>query len=388
MKILLVADHLKFGGAERHTVALATGLAARGHDVMVAYLKPHDELAADLVRGGVAIACCHSRGGLDRAALGRLAALIRRHGAEVVVGTSQYSLMFAALARLLARGQGRLAFVCHSMEHVQRSRADRLRFMVYRQFYHRAACVIFVSELQRSFFATLGIRPKKSEVVHNGIDLARFDGAAVAAEAAALRERHGFFDNELVIGLCAVFREEKRQVDLIDAVARLRASGVAARAVLVGDGLMRPQIEARIAEHGLQQAVLLAGFQQDVRPWIAMCDLMALTSHAETFPIATLEYMALGKPLVASEVGGLREQVENEVNGILYEAGNIGALSAALTRFSDHALCRRLGQGALATVRQRFDVRQMITRYESIFASLCQQANHFTHQPESRQHAD
>ncbi|MFP5390661.1 MAG: glycosyltransferase [Gammaproteobacteria bacterium] len=370
MRLLFVADHLKFGGAERHTVALAKGLAARGHQVAVAYLKPHDELAEDLRQGGVGLVeCCQSQGGLDRAALGRLRGLIRRFEADLVIATSQYSLMFATLARALAR-QGKLAFICHSMEHVQRSRADRLRFLVYRQFYRRAACVVFVSALQRDFFAQLGIVPRRSEVIHNGIDLRRFDPAAVQDEAVALRQRHGVPADDLLIGLCAVFREEKRQVDLVDALARLRAEGVAARVLLVGDGLMRPQIEQRIAQHGLQSAVILAGFQQDVRPWIAMCDVMALTSHAETFPIATLEYMALGKPLVASAVGGMREQVEDGVNGLLYPAADIGALTAALGQVAAPATRARLRQGALSTVSERFDLVRMVERYEAVWSSL------------------
>ena len=369
MNILLAADHLKFGGGERHTVALATGLAARGHNVAVAYLKQSEELADELRRGGVQqLHCCQSKGGLNRAALRRMAAIIAQHQADVVVATSHYSLMYAALARLITGGQWRLSFIAHGMEVVRRGHYQRLRWLVYRQFYRCAAPVVFVSELQRQFFAALGIAPARTEVVHSGIDLARFDLDAVAVQGRQLRQQYGIGDEELVVGLCAVFREEKRQVDLIEAVGRLVAAGVPARAVLVGDGSLRPQIEARIASLGLQDKVILAGFQQDVRPWIAMCDVMALTSHAEAFPIATLEYMALGKPIVASNVGGLPEQIEHGLNGLLYPAGDVAALTAALQRLADPALCRKLGQGALQAAHQRFDVRQMIQRYELIFA--------------------
>lgn len=371
MTLLFVADQLKFGGAERHLVALATGLAQRGHRVAVAYLKDSDELAAELERGGVApIVCCHSRGGVDLGALKRLAALADQLAPDLVIATSQYSQMCATLAGLRARRRPPQAFICHSMGVVRRGGSARLRFIVYRQFYRMASCVIFISELQRGFFAKLGVGLRRSEVVHNGVDLGHFSAALVAQPAAALRAQHGIGAHELVIGLCAIFREEKRHGDLLEALARLRSDGVAARAVLVGDGVMRPQIEARIDALGLREAVLLAGFQQDVRPFIGMCDVMTLTSHDENFPIATLEYMALGKPLVASDVGGMREQVDDGVNGLLYPAGDVGALSAALARVGDPALRARLGQGALASVRARFDVQHMIARYETIFRGL------------------
>ncbi len=371
MRLLFVTDQLKFGGAERHLVALASGMARRGHQVGVAYLKDSDELAGELRQGGVhSLTCCHSRDGVDWAALGRLARQIDAERPDLIIGTTQYALMCAALARLRAAHGAPLAFINHSMGVVKRGRSAQLRFIVYRQFYRAARCVIFLSELQRGFFARLGIRPARSEVVHNGIDLNHFNAASVAGAAAALREHYGFGPQQLVIGLCAIYREEKRQVDLLQALARLRASGVDAKVVLVGDGSMRAQIEACRDALGLGPHVVLTGFQQDVRPFIGMCDVMALTSHDENFPIATLEYMALGKALVSSEVGGMPEQVTHGVNALLYPPGDIDALVAALARCSDPALRAQLGQGALATVRERFDLQRMLERYESIFAQL------------------
>lgn len=370
-RILFLTDQLRVGGAERHLVALAGGLAARGHGVAVASLKPGGELGAELARAGVeSVACCHSGGGLDVAAIGRLARMIDAHAADVVVATSQYCLMFGVLARLRARRSCALAFICHSMGVVRRGGAARLRFMVYRQFYGRADSVIFVSALQRSFFAAMGIVPGRAEVVHNGIDLQHFAPDAMAPQALRLRAQFGLGRNELLIGLCAVFREEKRQADLLEALARLRRQGVPARALLVGDGPMRAQIIACRDRLGLGEAVLLAGFQDDVRPAIAACDIMALTSHTETFPIATLEYMAMGKAIVASDVGGVSEQVDNGRNGLLYRAGDVDQLAAALERCAEPRLRARLAGNALETVHLRFGLERMITRYEDIFASL------------------
>lgn len=370
MKLLFVADHLKFGGAERHTVALAGALARRRHEVAVAYLKDEGDLGEDLRRNGVELLCCGSRGGLDRAALRRLVEHINTSAPDVIVATSQYSLMFGVLARMFARGRVPLAFICHSMDVVRRSRRARLRFIVYSRFYRAADCVMFVSGLQRRFFEQLGVRPRRVELVHSGIDLEHFAAAAVADQAAQVRARFGFELGEMVVGLCAVFREEKRHQDLLNAVARLRADGLPVKILLVGDGPTRAQIEACRDALGLGEAVALAGFQQDVRPFIAACDVMTLTSHAETFPIATLEYMGLGKPLVVSDVGGLREQVEEGVNGLLYPAGDAAALAEALRRVLDPALRARLGAGALRVARERFDVKVMTARFEALFQGM------------------
>lgn len=376
MRLIFVADHLKFGGAERHLVAVATGLAALGNEVAVAYMKPHDELMNELTEGGVTkVICCNSRGGIDLAAIRRLALLIQNFRPTLLVATSQYSLMLTVLARLWTRRHTPLLFVCHSMQHVQRARSDRIRFAVYRQFYRRAEHVVFVSGLQRTYFQELGVHPRSDEVIHNGIDLSVFSTAAVATQASALRRRLGFADCDLVIGMCAGFREEKRQVDLLEAVRRLRDRGLPAKAMLVGDGVMRAQIEARRDALGLQDAVVLCGFQQDVRPYVAACDVMALTSHAETFPIATLEYMALGKPLVASNVGGLIEQVKNGHNGLLYPAGDIDALVGCLEHLSDPDVRLSFGRIARQEVETQFSIQAMIERFRIACNTVAQRAN-------------
>lgn len=366
MKILFIADHLKFGGAERHLVAVATGLVKRGHETTVAYLKPHDELAGELHAGGVSrVVCCNSKGGADWRAIRALARQIDDFAPNMLISTSQYSLAMGVAARTLAARRPPLLFVCHSMEHVCRSRRDRIRFAIYRHFYRMAEHVVFVSELQRRFFAELGVTPRSSEVIHNGIDLDLFSAAHAGRSAPALRRELGFADNDLVIGMCAGFREEKRQVDLLEAVRRLRDRNIPAKALLVGDGIMRPAIEARRDALGLQGDVVLCGFQHDVAPYVAACDILALTSHAETFPIATLEYMALSKPLVASAVGGLAEQVEHGRNGLLYPAGDIPRLVDCLESLTSDGARHTLGQSARHAVEARFSLTTMIDRFQT-----------------------
>jgi glycosyltransferase involved in cell wall biosynthesis len=374
MKILFLVNDFSFGGAERHLVTLAAGLSRRGHEVQVASIKaagPAAPLAAALREEGVyGQFCLHSRGSLDWQALARLVRLLRDARPQIVVATSQYALMYACLARLRCRTGPALAYICHSMGVLRHTRAERLRFAVYRWFYRMADCVVFVSELQKSFVHALGVRPRRAEVVHNGVNLAHFDAAALAGAAQGLRAEHGLQASDLVVGLCAVLREEKRPLDLLEAIARLRQSGVAARAVVIGDGPLRPRIEARIAALGLERAVVLAGYREDVRPWLAACDVLALTSATEAFPMATLEAMALGRPLVASAVGGLPEQVTDGDNGLLYPAGDVPRLAGALQRLCDPAVRARMGLRAQAIVRQRFDVQHMTDRYQAIFASL------------------
>jgi glycosyltransferase involved in cell wall biosynthesis len=365
--LLLLSERLACGGAERHTVTLAAGLAARGARVTLSSLKSGAAFGEQLAQ--VPVACCHAQRGLARAPLHRLTSLLDATRPALLVATSQYALMYGALACRRAAQPVRLVFICHSTDVVRRGLRARLRFGVYRHLYDRAQCVVFVSEHQRAYFAAQGVRTKRSEVIYHGIDLAHFAPPAAAARAAMRREL-GIAPHELVVGLCAVLREEKRHADLLAAVARLRAAGLPLKALLVGEGPMRAQIDACRARLGLAGALLLAGHQDDVRPWLGACDMVALTSHSETFPIATLEAMALGKPLVVSNVGGLGEQVTHGVNGLLYRAGDIDALAGALAHLADPAARTCMGQGALASAHARFALPAMLARYEALFAEL------------------
>jgi glycosyltransferase involved in cell wall biosynthesis len=100
-----------------------------------------------------------------------------------------------------------------------------------------------------------------------------------------------------------------------------------------------------------------------VRPYIACCDVMTLVSHSETFSLAALESMALGKPVVLTRTGGAEEQVRHGRNGFLFEPGDIETLAQQLRRLT--AGTERLSMGAVAArdVRERFTIQHMVQRF-------------------------
>jgi glycosyltransferase involved in cell wall biosynthesis len=147
-------------------------------------------------------------------------------------------------------------------------------------------------------------------------------------------------------------------------VRRLRDARIPAKALIIGDGPRRTDIERQIAQLDLAGQVVIAGHRNDVRPCIACCDVMTLTSHVvETFSIAALESMALGKPVVLTRIGGAEEQVRHGSNGLLFEAGDIATLVKHLRRLT--AATERLSMGATAArdVREQFTIQRMVERF-------------------------
>jgi glycosyltransferase involved in cell wall biosynthesis len=174
-----------------------------------------------------------------------------------------------------------------------------------------------------------------------------------------------------VIGISAVLRPEKNHVQLVDAIARLRAQGVPARALIIGDGPMRTAVQARARALGVGNEVVLCGFQHDVRPYVAACDVMALCSLTESFSLAALEAMALGRPVVHAQVGGAAEMILPGRNGHLFPAGDTGALAGKLALLAERAVSRSMGIEARKWVQARFSEKVMVDRYEQVLLELC-----------------
>lgn len=373
IKVLFVVNSLRFGGAEKHVVTLLNHLDPVRYALALTYLKPGDELLPQLnasrLRGGVSYAAI--RGRFDIGALRRLAAQIAGH--DVVVCTNSYAMAYAMLARGWASRKPPVIEVFHTTD--LGSRKARWQMRLYRPFFAACDLLVYVCENQRRHWAQRGLRAREQAVIHNGIDPEYFRDTYSAEQKQALRRQFGFGPDELVVGLCAVMRPEKAHGDLLLAVARLRAAGMPVKALLIGDGVERANIEARIAAMELRDAVKISGFISDVRPLIASCDVMTLVSHhVETFSIAALEAMSLGKPIVMTRIGGAAEQLTDGVNGYLYPAGDIPALTAALERCLDPAHRKTLGDTARRVVVEQFSVPTMTAKFAAAIDRLAARA--------------
>jgi glycosyltransferase involved in cell wall biosynthesis len=211
-----------------------------------------------------------------------------------------------------------------------------------------------------------GINRDKATFIYNGIDIERFTDRLSPEEKVGIRSDHGIADSDIVICICAALRPEKRHTDLIDAGRILVGKGLPVKILIIGDGPQREMIEKHVAACGMSQLVIMAGFQQDVRRLVAIADIVAITSDSETFSIAILEAMALGKAIVAPNIGGVPEQVIDGENGFLFPSGDVAALAEKLERASSGDMAVRMGQKSRAMVAKKFNLGLMIRQYEEL----------------------
>lgn len=368
-RVMFVTSWLSHGGAERHAVALANRLGERGHECHFVYVKRDAALLERLrLPDGGSVRCLGAERYLDLRALGNFAAHLARSAPCAIVAANGYALMYAWLALRLARLRLPLVATFHSTRLL--GAKEWLQMLAYRPLFWTSSCSVFVSERQRRHWRRRGLLSRRNETIHNGVDTDAFRDRWGPAERAALRAGLGLRQSDYVIGMSALLRPEKNPLQLVDAVAALRASGIVARALMIGDGEMRAAIEARARGLGIAGDVVITGLRQDVRPCVAACDVLALCSLTEAFSLAALEAMALARPVVHSDVGGAAEMIEPGRNGFLFPVGDTPSLVERLTLLADRAVSTRMGRNAREVVERRFSERTMVDRYERLILEL------------------
>ena len=341
MKVLHVITSLVRGGAETHVAELAREQVDRGVDVTVAHLKDETYWRDSLVEAGVAIAPLAMARYGDLRPIARLRAAMRCIRPDVLHAHLPPAELYARLA--IATGGPTRAFVLtrHNDEGFYHGPWHReLGAWVAR----RADTVIAVSDTVRDqTHRYLGVSPKKTRTIYHGIDPDPFARIS-SAERSQLRAEWGAVNDTVVIGTVGRLAPQKGLHALLEGFVRYRAlASQPSRLVVVGCGPLETELKARSIELGLADAVVWAGFREDIPAVMSSFDVFALSSQYEGFGIVLLEAMAAGKPVVATEVSAIPEVIEDGVTGLLVPAGDAYAFSAAIMQLEDAALREKLG---------------------------------------------
>jgi len=371
LRPLFVTGSLVHGGAERHTITVMNRLVERGHECHAVYVK-NDPSQLERIRPGErgTVRCLNAGSYLDMSAVSDFADHLASLRPSVVVAANGYALMYASLALLRSGWRAPLMVVFHTT--ALYGIKEQVKMLTDRLFFWTATCAVFVCAGQRRYWRRRAVCARRNELIYNGVDTAHFSDRSTADERGALRNTFGFEATDYVIGISAVLRPEKNHVQLLAAVAALRQRGIPARLLIIGDGPLRSLLDNRIRAMQLEPVVRITGFQQDVRPSITICDVMVLCSIAvETFSLAALEAMAMGKPVVHADLGGAAEMIVPGRNGFLFPVGDTDALVDRLALLADKSVASRMGRAAIELVEERFSEHAMVDRYEELLADVC-----------------
>ena len=216
-------------------------------------------------------------------------------------------------------------------------------------------------DLERWLESVVGIAPAKVGLIANGVDTVHFRPGASGP-------------GQFVVGTVGRLQDVKNQAGLVDAFAALKAMLPAqpqARLMIVGDGPLRAQLEAKVAQAGLTDAVTLTGARTDIADLMRGFSVFALSSIAEGTPVTLLEAMACALPVVSTVVGGIPELVQDGVTGTLVPPGDVAALASALARYAaDPALAARHGAAGRERIENHYSVSAMVQAYVALYDGL------------------
>jgi glycosyltransferase involved in cell wall biosynthesis len=366
-RILLVTNLFGWAGAEKQLEHLAAGLARAGHSVVLLALGGRYVDLGPLEAEGVEVIALGAHG-----RLGKLRALgaVRRHArrAELVHCTGWDATLWGRLAAFLAR---RPAVITEhtpgrdSQVAGTEGRAGARTIAAHNRILDRVTyATIAVGAWQRDLLIGEGVRPQAIVHIPNGVPVSELRARAAQGPS---RASVGVPEDALVAIQVSRFAPQKGQRVALAALAGLRQRlGQDVRLLFVGGGGDEEEVRREAEESGAGWATFL-GFREDVAGLLELADLSVLPSEAEGLPMSLLETVAVGTPIVATDVGDVRWFLEVTEAGICVPAGDEEAFEEACGRIlGDPALRARLAAAAGAAAGE-FDAARMVRRYEEVF---------------------
>jgi N-acetyl-alpha-D-glucosaminyl L-malate synthase BshA len=224
--------------------------------------------------------------------------------------------------------------------------------------------------LKADTFAALGIQ-REIDVIPNFLDCGEYRRRSDPALRERLAPAHRY---DAIVLHVSNFRPVKRVEVALEVFRRVRQR-VRARFVLAGDGPVRFEVERLAAEHGLLADVTFLGEQHDLVPLLSVADLFLLPSSQESFGLAALEAMACAVPVVASNVGGLPEIIEDGVTGFVCPPNAVDLMAdRSVEVLTDPALRESIGRAAAALVHERYCTELIVPLYEAEYRKVLQRA--------------
>jgi glycosyltransferase involved in cell wall biosynthesis len=357
MNALFICPGLGIGGAERQWAALLPELAARGLQVRVLALNHEGPVAWDLRRARVEVVCANVTGRWDVTGLRR--ALTSAHGSLDVVVTRSVN---AHVVGALAAHRARAAHVATEHTEYNLLPLRRHQRFLMRRVAPRTHAVICVAAAQIAPLVELGYRRAKISVIPNAV---RPDEVRPTRRRIDARRELGVPDEAFLAVQLAALRPEKQPLDFVEAVKRAHAQEPRMLGLLVGEGTQRLQVDAACADSG--GVVRALGARRDIGDILNAADVACLTSRREALPMALLEAMAVGRPIVATAVGGVPDIVVPGENGELVPCGDVERFANELVHLARDPI-RAAAMGASGRSRQaaRFGFRKMVDSYVAV----------------------
>jgi glycosyltransferase involved in cell wall biosynthesis len=228
--------------------------------------------------------------------------------------------------------------------------------------------IVVSDSLKRILTEGRGIAPQRVVRIYNGIELSQY---LPDLKEASLRSDLGISPTVPLVGAIGRMVWQKGFEFLIRAMPNVLAASPETNLLLVGDGPLRIELEALAKQLSVLDKIIFTGFRSDISQILSTIDILAVPSLLEGFPMVTLEGMAMAKPIVATEIQGIIEQISGGSEGLLVPPRDSAGLAAGILKLVQHKeLASRFGIAARSRVERFFSVERMVRETERVYLSL------------------
>lgn len=355
MRILEMITPSRIGGAEVHVVSLTKAFRNMQEDVLV-FCPTNRPLIPYLYEHGITPCTWKTWGKIDPKTVYGLVRLIKREKIDILHAHLSSAAFIGSLAAHLAHIR------CVATVHG----------FTFAGWYRFADRLFAVSEAVKENLLSQGIAEEKIRVIHNGIALERYTPQASTVAKLAC----GFNVATPRVGVFGRLTPVKGQAIVLQAWPLVRSRVPTARLMLVGEGKSENELRRMAAQLGVADSVEFHGFIGDPRALMTACDIITMPSISEGLGLAAMEAMALERPVVVSDAGGLVEVVTDGETGLVTPRGEPRPLAAALIRLlTDPQLAERLALAGRLRVKTHFSAAQQMPILRDALATEAQLCN-------------
>jgi glycosyltransferase involved in cell wall biosynthesis len=366
-RICFVSTGLAKGGAESQLFRAAAGLRARGLDVHVVSILSSDYYGARLEQEGVPLVCLNaSRTTGPARILTRFLHYLKDVRPAALAGFDYPGSMLARIGGAVAR----IPVVISSIRTENLGTSLRKRALAWTD--SLATVTTTNSEsVARRLVDTGAISRGRIRVIPNGLDVQTVS-PALRKGRSALRRSLGIEETDFFWFAAGSLEAPKDYPNLLDAMAMLAKAPAPIKLAVAGQGSLLGALRERVVSLGLDSIVSFLGLREDVPACMAAADGTVLASSWEGLPNVVIESLAVGTPVVCTDVGGAREVVEDGRSGFVVAPGNPGVLGAAMAKLMacSEQQRHRMGAAGRTHVENTFALDSMLTRWSGLFKEL------------------
>jgi len=370
-KILYILDNMQSDDNERELVRIINGLS---RDRFELYLSCHqDSDFHKSIKDDVQFMPLDFSKKISPGLIFRLAGVIRRNRIQIVHSFGSRADLYGRLAGMISGRARYVSTISLPKEVSDLGRSRKMDLGNFARFFSMFVDRFIVSSdlVSRSVTGKGGLNPDKVIRIYNSVDTDRFRPSSEARDR--IRKELNITDDTVLIGAAGRLIWQKGFEFLVKSIPIFIRSHPNAEALIAGDGPFRDHLMMHSGMIGMNDHMILTGFRNDIEGILSAVDILVIPSLMDEFPMITLEGMAMAKPIIATRVEGITEQITDNETGLLVLSWNADALGKAINRvIDDRDLAERLGKKAREKVEKEFSTKKMIVETERLYKSLCE----------------